>query len=166
MSRSVAELSLLSAMITPTVLISAAGLLILSTSNRLARIVDRTRALATALEQMLTPVPTERSVEMERQLALYARRGRLIQIALASFYGSLSLFVAATISIGLVALLPVSAWLPTALGIAGTLVLFYGCVMLIGETRLALRSVGSEMAKIATRVPRLIASPSSAPSSG
>jgi Protein of unknown function (DUF2721) len=165
MSRSVAELSLLSAMITPTVLISAAGLLILSTSNRLARIVDRTRALGTALEAR-TPVPTERGVEMERQLALYARRGRLIQIALASFYVSLSLFVAATISIGLVALLPVSAWLPTALGIAGTLVLFYGCVMLIGETRLALRSVGSEMAKIATRAPRLIASPSSAQSHG
>jgi hypothetical protein len=35
--------------------------------------------------------------------------------------------------------------LPNTLGIVGTVFLFYGCVRLIVETRLALRSVKSEM---------------------
>ena len=45
-------LSLLSAMITPAVLISACGTLIFSTATRLARIVDRVRNLAFQLEQL------------------------------------------------------------------------------------------------------------------
>src|SRR5262252_5485580 len=40
-------MTLLSAMITPAVLISACGTLILSTSTRLARIMDRVRELGT-----------------------------------------------------------------------------------------------------------------------
>lgn len=44
-------LSLLSAMITPAVLISASGMLILSTATRLARIVDRVRTLARQIEE-------------------------------------------------------------------------------------------------------------------
>jgi hypothetical protein len=36
-------------------------------------------------------------------------------------------------------------WLPSVLGIAGAVVLFYGCLLLITETRLALRSVNEEM---------------------
>jgi hypothetical protein len=55
------------------------------------------------------------------------------------------LFVATTIAIALLPFVPRLAWLPTALGIAGTLILFYGCMMFIGETRLALRSVDQEM---------------------
>lgn len=49
------------------------------------------------------------------------------------------------IGIGLTAFLPRAAWLPTTLGIVGTIVLFYGCVLLIRETRLAVRSVDTEM---------------------
>jgi hypothetical protein len=146
-----ADLSLLSAMITPAVLISACGTLIFSTATRLARIVDRVRELSQSFEQLYTgsgpgaDFPDERRAEVERQLDLLAGRGRLIQRALTSFYVSLGIFVATTIGIGLAALAPRIAWLPTALGAAGTLVLFHGCVMLIGEARLSLRSVDLEM---------------------
>ena len=44
--------TLLSAMITPAVLISACGTLIFSTSNRLGRIVDRVRELGSLLQQV------------------------------------------------------------------------------------------------------------------
>ena len=47
-------LSLLSAMITPAVLISACGTLIMSTSLRLARIVDRVRELSRETEEIFT----------------------------------------------------------------------------------------------------------------
>ena len=87
----------------------------------------------------------ERQAEVERQLWVHTRRGRLIQRSLTSFYLSLGLLVAATVAIGLTALTHYAAWLPTALGIAGTIILFYGSVLLIAETRLALRSVTSEM---------------------
>jgi Protein of unknown function (DUF2721) len=82
---------------------------------------------------------------VERQLVLLAGRGRLIQRAPTSFYVSLGIFVGTTLGIGLAALWPRITWLPTSLGAAGTIVLFYGCVMLIGETRLSLRSVDLEM---------------------
>jgi hypothetical protein len=144
-----ADLTLLSAMITPAVLISACGTLIFSTSTRLARIVDRVRQLSQSFEQLyagtVADFTEERRAEVERQLFLMAARGRLIQRALTSFYVSLGIFVGTTMGIGLAALWPRVAWLPTSLGAAGTLVLFHGCVMLIGETRLSLRSVDLEM---------------------
>ncbi|HYR46783.1 MAG TPA: hypothetical protein VER78_07230, partial [Thermoanaerobaculia bacterium] len=38
------------------------------------------------------------------------------------------------------------AWIPTALGFAGTLVLFFACLLLIRESRLAVQAIKSEMA--------------------
>jgi hypothetical protein len=43
---------LLAAMVTPAVLISAAGTLVFSTTSRLARIVDRARVLGRELEEL------------------------------------------------------------------------------------------------------------------
>jgi hypothetical protein len=145
----VAPLSFLSAMITPAVLISACGTLIFSTSTRLARVVDRVRQLTHDLAQLyagsVADFPEERRAEVEHQLSLLAQRSRLIQRALTSFYLSLGAFVATTLGIGVALLVPRLAWLPATLGVAGTMVLFHGCVMLISETRLSLRSVDLEM---------------------
>jgi hypothetical protein len=44
--------AVLTAMITPAVLISACGSMILSTSSRLGRVVDRVRALSDKLEEL------------------------------------------------------------------------------------------------------------------
>ena len=151
-------LSLLTAMITPAVLISACGTLIFSTSARLARIVDRVRELSQQIEQLcggaLSELPTDRRTEVERQLAAHAQRSQLIQRSLTSFYLALGLFVATTVSIGVVGMLHCAAWVPSLLGIAGTVVLFYGSMMLIAETRVALRSVNEEMAFVLSRPQR------------
>src|SRR5690349_8669830 len=86
-------LEVLSAMITPAVLISASGTLVLSTSVRLARIVDRVRALSRSLEESFAGAPeavlAARRDEIQQQLGLQTRRGRLIQRALTSFYVAL-----------------------------------------------------------------------------
>jgi hypothetical protein len=143
------SLAILGAMITPAVLISACGTLIFSTSNRLARIVDRVRELSRSIEQSFSTEPVqfreERQAELERQIAIHAIRSRLIQQSLTSFYVALGVFVGTTISIGFDAWLHSIPWLPSGLGIAGTVVLFYGCVLLIAEARMALRSVKAEM---------------------
>jgi Protein of unknown function (DUF2721) len=141
-------LNVLSAMITPAVLISACGTLIFSTSTRLSRVVDRVRELDRKIESLsgaATDFIEERHGEIERQLMIHSRRSGYIQHALTSFYLSLGLLVASTIAIAFVSLLRMTMWLPNILGIMGTITLFYGCVALIAEARLALRSVKSEM---------------------
>ena len=153
MQDSLNEVSVLSAMITPAVLNSACATPIFSTSTRLARIVDRVRNLMTSIEHLSSSEDVDfsedRTREFNRQLAIHTRRGKLIQNALTSFYVSLSLFVAATVTIGLRAAFKVwplwPLWIPNLLGIIGTLFLFYACIILIAETRLAIRSVRSEM---------------------
>ena len=141
---------LLSAMITPAVLISASGTLILSTSARLARVVDRVRELGRVSESLYVASDTAftelRWKGMEEQLSMQTRRGRLLQRALTAFYVALGIFVATAIALALVSYATPAAWVPSALGIGGMLTLFYGCVMLLRETRLALRAVDSEMA--------------------
>lgn len=143
-------LGLLSTMITPAVLISACGALIFSTSTRLARVVDRVRALSHQIEELFMKPSDEfvdaRRREIEVQLRLYVRRSKLVQQALTSLYLALGLFVASTIAIGAAAFVKGMMWLPSALGILGTLFLFGGSMLLIGETRLALRALSSEMA--------------------
>lgn len=145
-----APLSLLSAMITPAVLISASGMLILSTASRLARIVDRVRALARQIEETGRgpdgELQAERRAELERQIGTHTTRGRLIQASLTSLYVALALFVAATVVIPLVALTGALAYLPVAFGILGTLSLFLGTLFLIRETGMALTSIREEMA--------------------
>ena len=143
-------IELLSAMITPSVLISASGTLILSTSTRLARTVDRVRDLARTSELLFSETGARfaelRMRDIDRQLALQTTRGRLLQRALTCFYVALGIFVATAIAIALISYVAQVAWVPGVLGISGMLMLFYGCVMLLRETRLALRAVDAEMA--------------------
>jgi hypothetical protein len=143
------SLGLLTTMLTPAVLISACGTLILSTSMRLARIVDRVRVLGDMSEEVASgrviDFVEERRAEVQRQLGVHTRRAALIQWSLTCFYVSLCLLVATMVAIGVTGFLPQLSWMPSVLGIAGSVVLFYGSVMLIRETRLALGSVVAEM---------------------
>jgi hypothetical protein len=142
-------LEVLSAMITPAILMLACGTLISSTATRLARIVDRVRALSALLEQLWSdpsaPLADERRAHAEEQLALHAQRSRLIQGSLTSLYISLGIFVGTSVAIGVVTFVPRLSWLPPLLGLTGALLLLTGCVFLIRETRLALGSVKAEM---------------------
>lgn len=142
-------LDLLSAMITPAVLISASGTLVLSTSVRLARVVDRVRTLSGTLEDIFNTredsIVAARREHIEQQLEMQTRRGRLIQRALTSFYVALCVFVGTTISVAVSMFAPAVSWAPTSLGIFGMITMFYGCVLLVRETRLALVSVDREM---------------------
>lgn len=141
--------NLLAAMVTPAVLISAAGTLVFSTSTRLARLVDRARVLAHELEGLAAtpgaPFAAERRAEIEHHLKVRARRSHLVQSAVTRFYLALGFFVAATIGVGLVGLVPQLAALPGVLGILGSIGLFSGCVQLLRETRLALAALDREM---------------------
>jgi hypothetical protein len=143
-----ADLSVLSAMITPAVLILATGSLLLTTSQRLSRSVDRARKLSVAIEQLARePSETERGSFLLRQLVVAAHRSRLLQRAMVCLYLALGLFVGTSTTIGAIELLHASAgWVPIALGMAGAALLLIASGLLILESRAALQVVVEEMA--------------------
>ena len=146
-------IAILTAMITPAVLISACGSMILSTSVRLGRVVDRVRALSERFEE-ISGQPEGDNLIKERQAVIFEQldkltsRSRLLQRCMVAFYLALGAFVAATAAIGLVAVSSSAHYVvlaPAILGIAGALFLFYGSMLLIFEARLALSTVHAEM---------------------
>ena len=84
-------LGVLSAMITPAVLILATGSLILTTTNRLVRVVDRVRVMLPEFEAQAEHEPTD-AIALERRTMMFAQldratvRARLIQRALTRLY--------------------------------------------------------------------------------
>jgi hypothetical protein len=144
-------IAVLTAMITPAVLISACGSMILSTSTRLGRVVDRVRTLSDRLEEMTENADgadsTERQAVIFQQLDKLTSRARILQRCMVTFYLSLGMFVATSVAIGIVPFTgnPRYNFIPVALGIAGAMFLFYGSILLILEARLALSTIHGEM---------------------
>jgi hypothetical protein len=79
----------------PVILISGVGLLLLSMTNRLGRVIDRSRQLADTLRRA-PEVDRERLVS---QLRILARRARLVRLAIT--LGTLSALLAAVLIITL-----------------------------------------------------------------
>jgi Protein of unknown function (DUF2721) len=134
----------LSAMITPSVLISAAGLLVLSTSNRLSRVVDRVRTLADRVSEI------ERNHESTQffleQISRLSKRALLLRSALTSLYIAITLFVTTSILLGIFSILSWSyGWIPAVTALVGSCTLLYGSVLLISEARHAIASTLQEL---------------------
>ena len=147
-----AAIAVLTAMITPAVLISACGSMILSTSSRLGRVVDRVRALSDRLEDMAAkgergPAHTERQALIFQQLDKLTSRARILQRCMVTFYMSAGMFVATSVAIAIVPFTGNQRYnmIPVGLGLAGACFLFYGSVLLIMEARLALSTIHAEM---------------------
>lgn len=143
-------IAVLTAMITPAVLISACGSMILSTSSRLGRVVDRVRTLSDRIES-LPDGDAESSLERQtvifQQLDKLTSRARILQRCMVTFYLSLGMFVATSVAIGIVPFSgnPRYNMIPVGLGILGACFLFYGSILLILEARLALSTIHAEM---------------------
>jgi Protein of unknown function (DUF2721) len=135
----------------PAVFTNASSLLVLGTSNRLARVVDRTRFIARELH-----VSAKRDEVTNLWVSHLSRlevRGVLLVRALSFFYVAIGCFAAASLVSILGAVLAGTAYrLPfeaiAGIGfVAGTIGfvgLAVGCVLLVRETRLALRSMSEE----------------------
>ena len=145
-----AALSVLTAMITPALLLSACGTFILSTSNRLARVTDRMRTLAQQVEEM---AKAEGDVVMKQdrlrlwreQISMQGQRLRLLQRALTLLYLAASIIVCASLSIGLVTAVSASLyWIPVTLGLSGSLLFLIATILLLMETQIAVRRVYDE----------------------
>jgi len=151
----------LGAMITPALLISACGTLVLSTSNRLSRVVDRVRTLARDAEQLATSADREDSVRSRRELIVsqlqgLTSRALILRSALAALYSAIGLLVATSIGVGLITLTHWSGgWVAIALALLGACALLWGSVLLVREGRMAIGSTLEEMAYIRSVVAKL-----------
>jgi Protein of unknown function (DUF2721) len=142
----------LSLIVAPAVLTNASSILVLSTSNRLARAVDRARTLASHLE---APARLDESARGLRftEMDSAERRALLLLSALRFFYGSIGAFATAALTslVGAallgtpVRVLPVTLeTVAVAAGFIGVMGLVLGCVLLLRETRIAVRTVSEE----------------------
>jgi Protein of unknown function (DUF2721) len=143
------DYGILSAMITPAIFLTADGSLIISTSNRMSRIVDRIRVLndlgdklcrgATDLDYI-----ADRLEQVHDQLRRLEWRGDRIRFALTALYLAFGAFVGTSLTLALVVradgILGVLGGLPTLLAVLGVGLMLFACVNLVREALEALRS--------------------------
>ena len=145
-------LAFLTAMITPALLISASGTLVLSTSTRLGRVIDRARELESRLNELITAEDKDEMVLYHKRLESVfnlldkvTTRSRILQNALFIFYCSLVFFVLTSVVIGIAGLFDIYYWLPVPVGMLGILCVFVGCVQMMREARMATYTTNTEM---------------------
>jgi hypothetical protein len=136
---------LLQVAIGPVILISGVGLLLLTMTNRLGRVIDRARTLVRELKD-LTQEEAPRRVE---QIGILSRRARLLQRAI--ILASLSVLLAAVLVIVLfvAALLRwEDAWLISALFIGGMVCLIASLVAFIQDINQSLIAVRLDLEEV------------------
>jgi len=133
-------------MITPAILILAAGSLVSSTLTRVARIVDRARALIdqiAAARQRDDVVATQVAIDW---LPIYQRRAALVERALTMFYSAIGMFVAGSLAITLDRFMQGALpWLSLILVVFGVIFLLIGTLSLVVETHVASGSLRREI---------------------
>ena len=142
----------LTAMVTPTLLISATGSLVLSTSTRLGRVVDRARELEKKLSELIliedhstVPLYDKRLDTIVKLLDKVTSRSRILQRALSAFYYGLGFFILTSVTIAVAAFFTTYRWIPIPIGIVGIMYLFWGSVLRLRETRMATVTINTEM---------------------
>jgi hypothetical protein len=152
--------AILSFIVAPAILTNASSLLAMSTSNRLARAVDRARELTKQLET----APPDPTPETERRLGeLAAAEDRAIMLiqALRSFYAALGGFASAAL-LSLIGAVFVSAGpdnlvrlfeiVAVIAGSGAVAALVHGSVLLVRETRIAVQILRERAATVRARI--------------
>jgi Protein of unknown function (DUF2721) len=141
----------LTAVVAPAILTNASAVLALGTSNRLGRVVDRTRVVYADLAA--TDPGSEEHQDWTAQLGALRVRTQMLLRGLRMFYAALGLFAAsALVSVGgSVAdfygerlLFETAAGLAVATGASAVVGLAVGCTLMVHETHLAVQSLAAE----------------------
>lgn len=149
MENNSAGLAILTAMITPAILILACGSLLLTTSQRLNRSIERARKISAELKDL--KLGNKNFQENERillynQLTLSAKRAVFLQRSMTFLYVALFFFVTDSLIIGIFEIFGLlKSVILILLPFTGVLILFAACISFILETRLALKAVNEEM---------------------
>jgi len=151
--------AVLSLIVAPAILTNASSVLIMSTSNRLARGVDRARELSKQLEgttDLSCPDAQRRLRELraaEDRTLLLLRSLRSFYVALGAFASAafVSLLGAVTASIQLPAIVLPLELAGVAAGLVAVAALVYGSMLLFRETRIAVQIISERAATVRER---------------
>jgi hypothetical protein len=141
----------LTAIVAPAILTNACSVLALGTSNRIARVVDRTRVVYGELAR--SEPGTKQHHEWLEQLAGLRMRGSTLLRALRLLYAALGLFAASgLVSVGgsiatyysVKILFEVAAGLAVLTGASAVVGLVTASTLLVHETRIAVHSLAQE----------------------
>ena len=152
--------AVLSLIVAPAILTNATSVLIMSTSNRLARGVDRAREISKQHEET-NDFSGEEPRRRLRELAAAEQRALLLLHALRSFYVALGAFASAAfvsllgavlsrVELEHVVLLLEVAGVTT--GLVAVSAMVYGSALLLQETRIAVRVISERAATVRGRV--------------
>ena len=143
--------AVLTAVVAPAILTNACSVLCLGTGNRIARVVDRTRIVATQLASIAPGTPNHEAYV--RQLEKLQVRSAFLLSALRLFYASLGSFAAAALISVIGSTLAFYGWqfvfrvaaiVGLAIGALGVTGLVSGCTLMVRETRLAVQTLAEE----------------------
>ena len=140
------SIALIAAMVTPALLILASASLVASALQRMARVVDRSRTLATAIgdgswERLGVSRP-----ELAGWLDRHGRRARLAEGSILILYAAIVVFILTCLAIPFDAATDHAVgWLPSLLAIVGTLALLGGGALMVMESRLSAAQIAEEI---------------------
>lgn len=151
--------AVLSLIVAPAILTNASTVLVMSTSNRLARAGDRARELSKQLEEAGAHASPEAGRRL-RELQVAEQRSLLLLVALRSFYVALGSFASATLIslIGAIlaaihagVLVLVLEAVGVVAGLVAVSVLVYGAGVLVRETRMVVQVLQERVAHVQAR---------------
>lgn len=150
--------AVLSFLAAPAILTNAATVLVMSTSNRLARASDRARAASAALLQ--STALDEKTMSLRNDFHHSSRRAGLMVKALRRLYLAVGAFAAA-VCISLIGAMAgyfhvpqvplIAQILTTIMGVIGVAAIVTAAAVLVAETRLALHGLADLDASIELR---------------
>lgn len=141
----------LTAVVAPAILTNASSVLALGTSNRLARVVDRTRVVAARVAE--TGHTNQSDQAWLNQLGKLQIRAQLLVKALRAFYAGLGLFAASALAsvggsiaayYGARTVFYIAAAIAIATGASAVIGLVFGCFLMVRETQLAVHNLAEE----------------------
>lgn len=138
-------LSVISQMVTPAILIMAAGSLVSTTMVRLARVTDRVRELVRLGREELAAGRTLDLVRTTRMLRELEGRSWLSERSLISSYSAIGMFLGCVLAIALTDLMHIWYWLPILFAMVGGTLLFASTALLMLEAQRATGGIRAEI---------------------
>jgi len=141
-------LSLVQSMVTPAVMISACGLLLLSISNKLARIVDRTRELNSEDRDLSNEADTVRRLSIRNQIDILLRRALLLRNACGLLYLAVAVFALTSLCVGLSSAARALEVLMLLLFVIGLATVVWAGILAYLEIRLSHHAIAEEIKEL------------------
>ena len=138
-------LVIISAMITPALLILGSASLVATALQRLARAIDRARAILQLSEEDKRKLGWTQDVS-QRWLERYAARSVMAERAVTAFFLAVGILVLGCLSIAIDRYFAdMLTWLPVSLTIIGMFMILAGAYFMVQESRLANLQIREEI---------------------